>query len=116
MQENLIELAAVMDRFAALVSRLNLSETEVAALAGLSDWPQVLPGRLGKDSETRIRLFCELERELGQVFAVDKLPAWLRNTSLGSSPMEFLCGGADHMRAMICAARSLASPVERDSI
>lgn len=109
MEESLLEVAAVIDRFAGLARRLDLTSGEMTALTGL---PEIPDSRmvLNKDAETRIRLLCDLEFALGRVLPDDGLSSWLRRTAFGQSPLQFLATGPESMRAMLCAARSLAEP------
>jgi len=107
MQESLLEFAAVIDRFVGLAHRLDLTPEELTSLTGLREMPTT-PETLAQDAETRIRLLCDLEFALEQVLPDGGLSSWLRCTPFGQSPLEFLALGSVNMRAMLCAARSIA--------
>ena len=107
MEESLLEVAAVIDRFAGLARRLDLTSGELTALTGLQGIPNPRMV-IDKDAETRIRLLCDLEFALLQVLPDDGLSSWMRRTAFGQSPLQFLATGPESMRAMLCAARSLA--------
>ena len=109
MEESLLEVAAVIDRFAGLARRLDLTPGELTALTGLRGVPDPRMV-MDKDAETRMRLLCDLEFALGQVLPHGELSSWLRGTAFGQSPLQFLAMGPESMRAMLCAARSLAEP------
>lgn len=107
MQESRLEVKAVIDRFTGLAHRLDLTPEELTTLIGLQSIPA--DGLLiSKDTETRIRLLCDLEFALRQIFADDGLSSWLRGTAFGQSPLQFLAMGPESMRAMLCAAHSIA--------
>ena len=105
-----IEVRAVMDRFAALVEDWDLDAAEVAGLLALGESGQ-LPAAppLPAETEHRMRLLVELDRDLRAALSPGALRDWLHTDRShdGVTPVSFLSGGLVNIRAMRAAARGL---------
>ena len=112
------ERLLVEARFRALVSDWDLGRSQVAELLGIGTsglGPDLVPRVATQDTEHRLRLLTEIRNLLPSILPDEReVPLWLRGAfgdADGDSPLDFMAGGVDRLRAMRAAILALACPL-----